>query len=882
MYDTLDRLRTALSERYAVERVLGKGGMATVYLAEEHHPRRHVAIKVLDPDFADQLIRERFVREVDLVSKLIHPHIVPLFAAGEADGLLYYVMPYVEGESLRHRLARDKTLDLPVAQKIAREVASALHYAHENGVIHRDIKPANILLLANDDALVADFGIARAIGVATGGHNITRAGFPIGTPLYMSPEQANAEGTLDRRTDVYSLGCVLFEMLVGNPPATDRRLQAGVAERTSDLLPNFGSMTRVASDALELAVDTALAEEPSDRFATAAEFEEALAAVEAATRSETIPGWTTARNRLAALGVVVLVIVAAGLGVFSNWGRDSAEDFQRTMLVVLPFENLGDSNDEYFSDGITHAVTARLAGLAGLGVISHHSAMQYKGADKTTQQIGEELGVDYILQGTILRERPSDPTSRVQIIPELIRVSDDTHVWAATYDEDMTEVFAVQSDIAERVAQGLDIAVLGPERALLQAKPTDNLEAYEYYLRGHDYLWETTWETTAEDANVLQIAVDMLDRAVQLDSAFALAYAELAIAHWSFYRSFMDPTDERGARSRAAVDKALELQPDLPEAHLAAGLYYYSGPEEDHERGLEEFELVTQRQPNNALARELIGLLRAARGEWNEALENAAWAAYLDPRSADRAGFAGWLHLLARRYAEAEPYLDRATSLAPDQADPYSNKANLYLAWSGDTEKAWEVVDEMITRVSAAPAATAMVQSARALIATGDYDTIFEQLSPASYRGPFPFNYFYVKAEFYRLRGDRDRAQAYSDSLLTAVEGLRDERDDDANLSWYLAYSYAGLGRRGEAIQYAEKTASLLSQSNNSLRKAYIQPNLIWIYAMVGEHDAAIDQIEYLLSVPSTISVPYLRAAQYPRSLRDYPRFRELLARYEN
>jgi serine/threonine-protein kinase len=503
--------------------------------------------------------------------------------------------------------------------------------------------------------------------------------------------------------------------------------------------------------------------------------------------------------------------------------------------------------------------------------------MQYKGADKTTQQIGEELGVDYILEGTILRERPSDPTSRVRIIPQLIRVSDDTNVWAATYDEDMTEVFRVPSDIAERVAQGLDIAVLEPERRLLQARPTENLEAYEYYLRGHDYLWDRGW--TAEDANMLQIAVDMLEQAVQLDSAFALAYAELAIAHWSFYRRFIDPTEERGARCKAAVDRALELQPDLPEAHLALGLYYYSGPDQDHERALEEFELVAQRQPNNTLARELIGTLQAARGEWDEALENAAWATYLDPRSADRAGFAGWLHLLARRYAEAEPYLDRATSLAPDQADPYSNQINLYRAWRGDHVKAREVVEEMITRVSSAAAATAMVQSARALIASGDYDTIFEQLSPTSYRGPFPFNYFYVKAEFYRLRGERERSRAYSDSLLAALEQLREERAADPDLSWYLAYAYAGLGRRAEAIQHAERTASMLSQSNNALRKAYMQPNLIWIYAMVGEDDAAMDQIEHLLSVPSSISALYLRAAQYPGSLRNHSRFRELLAR---
>ncbi len=310
--------------------------------------------------------------------------------------------------------------------------------------------------------------------------------------------------------------------------------------------------------------------------------------------------------------------------------------------------------------------------------------------------------------------------------------------------------------------------------------------------------------------------------------------------------------------------------------------WHFFKPHLDEFQSLEELELVAQRQPNNALARELIGTLRAARGEWDEALENAARATHLDPRSADRAGFAGWLHLLARRYAEAEPYLDRATSLAPDEADPYSNRTNLYLAWRGDDARAREVVEEMVRRVSSAAAATAMVQSARALIASGDYDTIFERLSPASYRGPFPFNYFYVKAEFYRLRGERERSRAYSDSLLAALEQLREERAADPDLSWYLAYAYAGLGRRVEAIQHAERTASMLSQSNNALRKAYIQPNLIWIYAMVGEHDAAMDQIEHLLSVPSTISVPYLRSAQYPGSLRDHARFQELLARSEN
>jgi tetratricopeptide (TPR) repeat protein len=237
---------------------------------------------------------------------------------------------------------------------------------------------------------------------------------------------------------------------------------------------------------------------------------------------------------------------------------------------------------------------------------------------------------------------------------------------------------------------------------------------------------------------------------------------------------------------------------------------------------------------------------------------------------------------LARHYPEAEGYLDRATTLAPDRADPYSNKITLYRAWTGDNVKARNVVEEMVTRVSAAAAATAMVQSASALVASGEYDKIFDELSPSSYQGPFPFNYYYVKAEFYRLRGEPGRSRVYADSLLVAVEGLSEERADDPDLSWYLAYAYAALGRRDDAVRHAERTAAVLAEPDNALRKAYIQPNLILIYAMAGEPDAAMDQIEHLLSVPSRISATYLRAAQYPSSLRDHRRFQELLARSAN
>ena len=336
-------------------------------------------------------------------------------------------------------------------------------------------------------------------------------------------------------------------------------------------------------------------------------------------------------------------------------------------------------------------------------------------------------------------------------------------------------------------------------------------------------------------------------------------------------------------RWRGALEKALELQPDLPEAHLALGLFDYStNTQPEYARVLEEFEFVVEQRPNNTLVLEFIAVVQAALGKWDEALGNAARATYLDPLSPDRAGFAGWLFLLARRYAEAELFLDRAISLAPDLPDPYSNKASLYVGWTGDTAKAHQVMREMMPTVSPGAAALALVQNARTLIATGATDSLFALLSPASYVGPFPFNYFYVKAEFYRLRGQTDRARAYSDSLLAALMDVYEERAADANVNWYVGYAYAGLGRSAEAIRHANRVVSLLAASGNALRTAFIQPNVIWIYALAGDYGAAIDQMEYLLSVPSGISGQSLRREMFPASLREQSRFQALLEQYEN
>jgi serine/threonine-protein kinase len=876
----LDRLKTALADRYEVVREIGVGGMATVYLVRDLKHHRQVALKVLHAALSATLGAERFLREITIVAGLNHPHILPLHDSGEADGLLYCVMPYVDGESLRVRLAREGRLRVNETVRILRQVADALSYAHSHGVVHRDIKPDNVLR-SGRHVTVADFGIAKAVRQAAADQNLTATGVPIGTPAYMAPEQAAGDPQVDHRADIYAVGVLGYELLIGQPPdfyghfttgdPTKGDPQREIAEQRPDV-PR--PLAELLARCLQI--------DPGKRWQSATELVTRLETMAAPSGEISEPRLSIGGKRIglhyllpsAAVLVVALVAVALFLGGIIGGTPQNLP--HRPMLVVLPFENLGPAEDNYFTEGVTDALTSRLASLGSMGIISRTSASQYRNSEKTANQIGEELRVDYILEGTVQREVPTDPNSRVRITPQLIRASDDLHLWTSTFDEELTEVFRVQSEIADRVARALDVALLEPVRQSPDAKPTESIEAYEAYLRGRDYLWDDGW--LSQDANALRIAVDLFERALRLDSSFALAYAELANAHRALYDGLIDPSAERLSAWKTSVDKALELAPDLPQAHLALGLYFYSTAVPNQERALREFEIVAERQPNNALARELMAALLAATGQWDRALENAALSADLDPRSPARAGFAGWLHMLARDYPVAEQYLDRAISLAPDQADAYSNKTILYLLWRGDVGRARQVADEMIRWVSPEAIALGLVQGARVLVATGAYDSIFGALSSASYRGPHPFNYFYVNAELARLRDNTDRALAYSDSLLRVLQDLYEERPTDPTLNWYMGYGYAVVGRDADAVRHARRTSSLLAMPGNALRAAYTQQHLIWIYALIGDWEAAIDQIEYLLSVPSGISLPYLRAEAFPDSLRTHPRFRLLLA----
>src|SRR5881296_914610 len=558
-------MQAALAGRYTIERELGRGGMATVYVARDLKHDRRVALKVLHSELAATVGPERFQREIKLAAGLQHPHILTVLDSGEAAGQLWYTMPFVEGESLRERLTRERQLTLDDALQITREVADALGHAHSQGIIHRDIKPENILL-SRGHALVADFGVARAVQSAAG-ERLTETGMAVGTPAYMSPEQATAERELDARSDLYSLGCVLYEMLAGEPPYTGPSAQAVLAKRFREPIPHIRTLRESVPEAIEEAVSKALAKAPVDRYRSAAEFTEALglaSAVRAAGHTGRFALLRFLRQR--PLFAVLMVGFLVGAGVLFGWRRTrgGAEGAGPTRLAVLPFENLGRPEDDYFADGVSDAVRGKLTALPGLAVIARTSSMQYRKTVESPRDIAQELGVRYLLTGTERWAKEPAGSNRVQVSPELIEIKAagaPESRWQQPFDAAVTDVFQVQADIASNVANALSVALGGAEQHALAARPTDNLAAYDAYLKGEAASQAQDWPTS-------QRAADLYAQAVELDSTFALAWARLAEARAADY-SAIRPTPAQADATWRALEHALTLAPGAPETERA-------------------------------------------------------------------------------------------------------------------------------------------------------------------------------------------------------------------------------------------------------------------------------------------------------------------------
>jgi len=624
--DVMTLLRDALAGRYRIERELGRGGMAVVFLAEDLKHRRRVAIKVLRPEVARSIGSGRFLREIEIAAQLSHPHILPLFDSGEAGRLgqgdersLFFVMPYVEGESLRDRLTREKLLPVDDALRIAREVADALAYAHRAGVVHRDIKPENILLQAGHP-VVSDFGIASALQAAVG-EPLTDPGFAVGTPAYMSPEQSVGEA-VDPRSDVYSLGCVLYEMLAGDPPFTGSTAQAIQARKVTDTVPRLRTVREQVPEGVERAIRTALARVPADRFATVADFATALA------------HGATARA-------------------------------PARSVAVLPFLNLSAVPDnEYFADGITEDVIAQLSKIRSLKVISRTSVMAFKKREQSLRDIGAMLSAATLLEGSVRRAG-----DRVRIVAQLIDAETDQHLWAETYDRKLDDIFAIQSDVALQIATALKAELSPDEQHRIHRGPTRDLQAYQLYLQGRHWFVRHT-------AEGLRQAVDYFKRAIAKDPDFALAHADLAQAYTELALAsgggLLQP-EEGFTLARQSVATALALDGMLSEAHCMLGFLHYV---RDFDWGAAEaeFRRALELSPNSADANDLYGRMLAALGRHDEALPFVTRAQELDPLS-HRTDLAAAL-LRAGRYEEALPAAEHAVAL-----DPGYGRGHATLGW---------------------------------------------------------------------------------------------------------------------------------------------------------------------------------------------------------
>jgi len=580
------------------------------------------------------------------------------------------------------------------------------------------------------------------------------------------------------------------------------------------------------------------------------------------------------------IGYLTLALIACLAVAIAIWSWVSgpskggpAPPDDRKMLVVLPFENLGTAEDEYFADGITEEITARLAALSGLGVIGRTSAIQYKNTDKPVRRIGEELGVHYILEGTVRWEHVTGGPSRVRVTPQLIKVSDETHLWADIYDEIIAGVFKIQTGIAERVAQALDITLLEPERQALQARPTDNLEAYDYYLRG---LYHDARGWAGDDQQEFERAVEMFENAVNLDPDFALAYVALSMAHsWQYFGGF-DLTDERLARSRAAVDEALRLRPDLPEALGALAYYYYRGFR-DYDRALELFARIQKARPN--YSPDLIGWIQRRQGRWEQSAATVEKVFKLNPRWVILAEQQGTTYLYMRRYDEAEAWYNRALSIIPGYPSAQQGKANNCILWTGRLKEARSMAETLPTGVLRDFIFLMLNRLAR------NYQAALDLLDALAY-DTYETQQFYFDrnlgyASFYYLMNEPSLTRVYADSARVRLERTGRDRPGDPRRHAALGLAYALLQRKDDAIRKGRRAVELLPVSKDALAGPQYVFYLAEIYAVVGEYEEAINRLDYLLSIPSdAVSVATLRIDPWWDPLREHPQFKTLLAKY--
>ena len=846
---------------YRILSEIGAGGMGVVYLAEDEKLHRQVALKFVAKSIqTDRDARDRLIREARAASALNHPNIVSIHAIEETPEHIFIVMEYVQGDSV-HTLVKRREMTWQRALELAPQILSALAAAHERGVVHRDIKSDNIILTSKGQAKVLDFGLARGRDAAA---HVTRAGSSAGTPAYMSPEQIQG-GDVDQRSDLFSFGVAFYEMLTGRLPFKGEHEAALTYSIVNETPTEIRAHNDAVPVALQNVVTKLLQKDLRDRYQSANEVLEDLHRVEAGRR---VPGPRRSRYAwVAGVGAVAVVaaVVTWALRSRSPEGAAVAGADTRKMLAVLPFENLGPSEQEYFADGITEEITTQLAKLSGLGVISRTSAMQFKDSQKSLREIGKELGVDYVLEGSVRWDKSGDQNN-VRISTQLIRISDDTHLWAENYDRVYGQIFALQSEIAHQVAEELNITLLEPERAALAVRPTENLDAYDLYLRGREQYQQ------GKSRDELDASLALVEKAVQLDSTFTQAQAYLARIYSNQHFNHMHPELPRLAQAKRAADAAMRLAPDQPQGHIAMGYYHYYGSR-DYDSALKEFAIAEKMQPNNAELLEALAYVQRRQGKWDESVKNLERAIALDPKTTDRLATLAQTFMYMRRWDDMERCIRAGLAQSPSAPQFLLLRAARLMLGEGDIAAARAIAEPVVEQLP-----QFMPIIAEMDIVSRDYARVHQRYRRlGAYVGQDTTLYYIERGTAYWFSGDDARMKAYYDSARVYLEtSLHVRNSDNAQAVMGYALTLACLGRKAEAVRFADQAIEMLPLERDAIAGSDLLGNQMILHIVLKDYDQAIRELEYLLSIPSTMTPAILRLHPGFDPLRENPRFKRL------
>jgi serine/threonine protein kinase/tetratricopeptide (TPR) repeat protein len=874
---------------YELLEEIGRGGQGVVYRARQKSLNRTVALKVIGlGQWATPAHLKRFRREAEAAANLDHPSIVPIYEVGEREGSCYFSMKFIDGGQL-DEVAKRTPISIRNAAELIAKLARTVHYAHEHGILHRDIKPGNILLDAKGEPHLTDFGLARLLETKS---TVTHTMDVLGTPSYMAHEQASGHNEqLTSATDVYGLGAVFYQLLTGHPPFV-----GGTTYETVRLvLETEPRQPRLWNPKIDRELSTiclkCLEKDQKRRYSSALALAEDL---EHWLKHEPIRAkrsgffthsrkWVRRNPAIAVMATLLLILSGAVSTVV--WKSKMIRRTMPTGIAVLPFENLSrDKENAVFADGVQDDVLTKLAKIADLKVISRTSVMPYRGL-RNTRQIGQALHVSHVLEGSVKRAG-----SKVRVNAKLIDTRTDTHVWAEEYDRDLSDIFAIQSEIAQRIADQLQAKVSAAEKAAIEERPTKDLAAYDLYARATALIDAADPPSQERDGDLLRKAVELLNQAVARDPAFLLAYCRLARAHDALYFHGFDHTGSRLSLANDAINSAFQLKPSSDEAHLALARHFYWGYL-DYDRARDELAIAARTLPNDARVFQLAGQIDRRHGRWRDAVRNFERAVELDPQNAEHLVALRDTYRMMRAYKQARETADRRLALksnalwnnAFEAIFPTLPRFQIDLEERADTRPLHAVMEKTLRNN---PAVAGPIVADRFILALYERDfaaadrvlasltdRVFGEIKPAIY-----FNRAIAEAVIARAKGDVAAAHDAFAAARLEVEKAESEDPSHGGTHAVLGFVYAGCGLKEQALREGRRALELTPVAKDAVGGAGVLYFFAVICAWTGERDLAFEQLETLATIPAGASYGDLRLDPNWDSLRGDPRFDQIVA----